>query len=169
MGLSYGVAIITSSDVGSITHESSLTNLDDTPSSAILSNSMSEATNELIRRARGRGIDPSQIDSDTITELKAAAAYYACYLVFSAQNQADEENVRKAASYKARFEEQMSIVVIRTTVSANQINNPRGIPVVGNVNSTWLIGGRDTTTPNGFPDETWITKTQSLPKENLAS
>ena len=163
MGLAYGVAIVEASDVGAITHESGLVNVDDDASNAELTNSMAEATNELMRRIRSRGIDPTTIDADTQTELMAAAAYYTCFLLFAAQNQADEENRAKTDSYKKRFLEQLDIVVIRTTAGDALTNDPRGGPMVANVNSTWVIGGRNTVTPNGIPDQIWITKNQPTP------
>lgn len=158
MGLAVGVAIASLTEAAQISHEALLTNVDDpADTAATVSNALAEATNELIRRIRSRGLDPALVDAATIVDLKAAAVFYALYSVFSSMEQ-DDVIAKRAESYKARFEEQLIHVVIRTTNAGALTSNPLGTPVVRNVNSTWVVGGRDIKIPGGTTDQTWTQK-----------
>ena len=148
MGLSQGVAICTAQQCADISHESELTSLDST---GTLSAALVEATNEIIRRVRARGVDPALLDSDTVTELRAAAAFHALYSTFASQPQGDEGTRLKTESYRARFLEQMNLVVLRTSTAGALTVTPQGTPFVMNHNSGWVNGGVDVQRPGARP------------------
>lgn len=159
MGLTVGVAIVSSGEAAQISHEPLLSNLDDPgDSGATLNNALAEATNELIRRIRARGLDPALVDAATVTDLKAAATFYALYSIFASQDQ-DEKTARRAQAYKSRFEEQLANVVIRTTNRDALMVQAHGVPVVRNHDSAPIVPGRDTRIP-GVPDQpqTFVTR-----------
>lgn len=136
MGLTADTAIASSTDVEKIAFEPDLANL--AVSSATVANALAEATNELIRRVDSQGIDPSLVDAGTVTKLKAAAVFYALYCIFTAQPQDVVSNAEKAKSYKARFEEQMKIVVVRTTATDALTVQKGGRPRLRNHDGDWL-------------------------------
>jgi hypothetical protein len=158
MGLSTGVAIVTATEIANITHEALLANLDGSDGSTIAA-AAAEATNELIRRIRSRGYDPSLVDARTQTDLKAAAAFYALYSTFTALG--DDESLKRADLYKKRFEEQLQNVVITTTNVDAMAGTSRPVPRVLNFDSSWGPGWgpRDTVRPDECPPSSgWMTK-----------
>lgn len=132
MGFSYGVAIVTATDVASITHESGLTNLDDASSGATLANLLPEATNEIWRALKKwRGIDPAKVNNTQ--EFKKAAAYWVVAQVYGSKEQGDEENARKFQRYRAEFEQEIKTIEVDTSDPLNSTLANKGLPVFINL------------------------------------
>lgn len=129
MPLSPNTEIVTAEDVAAITQEKQLENWDTGGSSANFDNARKEATNFLIRWARGRGVDPAKISNTD--DLKAAAAYWTVWRMYSGhQDQGDELVLRKIEQYQTSLEDELGMVVLRTTQEGAKTLARRRFPVV---------------------------------------
>jgi hypothetical protein len=145
MGFVASASIISETDLASITHEGLVANLDD--DHATLTAILPEATNAIMRALKKRSIDPALVTNTT--DFRAAAAYWVLWTVFAAQPQSDEENVRKAADYKSRWESEIATIVVET---ATTTASPRGLPSVLNLDAVpYVNNGIDNRAPQGFP------------------
>ena len=126
MGLTADTAIVTTSEVGAISLEAGLSDLDS--GQATIANAVIQATNWLILWARGvKGLDPSKISNTS--ELKHAAAFHVAMTLLEAQQ--DEKSQAKAAKHRAKRDEALSMFVAVMTDAGDGATVPlKGLPLV---------------------------------------
>jgi hypothetical protein len=124
-------AITTAVEVGEITQEKQLADIDNVGDGATLATAMNQATNYIMRKLRGMGVNPAHVANTD--DFKAIAAYKAVLDIFSGHSGPDGELQRKAELYERRLEDEWKIVVVEMDATRKvRTATRRGRPILIN-------------------------------------